>query len=510
MSASVGADGGDGVLSAEVVELVAAFDRLTVAGAAGQRARVDAIRALEDVKCAAAAAQAELAVAIVSSEVAAAEAVCDSVGADDEPVAACGSPLRGRKVSQARRSAIGQVALARRESPARAQVLVGVAEALVNEMPHTLSAVRSGAMNEYRAQILVSATACLDREARTRVDRELCADPRSLQGLGTKRLKALVERAAYREDPVAVVRRNERCEVERGVSLRPAPGGMVYLTALVPLRQGVAVLANLQRTADAARATGDPRSRAQLMADTLVERLTGQATADAVPVAVNLIMSDATLLASGHEPAVLDSGHMVPAQAARELVAKAMEALPEPEQSPDPGVQVDRRRSATKVGAWVRRLYADAGGNLVAMDSRRRTFPDGLGALLRVRDQGLCRTPWCDAPVVHLDHIIPHADGGRTAAENGQGLCAGCNYTKQADGWTQQVDPDTERHTVITTTPTSHTYTSTATRVPAPLAPAAPRTAVREPVGADNQRRLDLVRPRPTDSLVEIALRHAA
>ncbi len=470
-------------LGVDAGALVDAWDRL--AGVVGdsavadaQRARVDAMRALEDVKCAAAAAQAELAVAIVRAEVAAAEAACDAAERDTaerDAVARdgfggavesaalsrsrAGSRVRERKVMQARRSGIGQVALARRESPARAQVLVGVGEALVNEMPHTLAAVRCGAVNEYRAQILVTATACLDKEARARVDRELCSDPGALQGVGTKRLKALVERAAYREDPVAVVRRNERCEAERGVSMRPAPGGMVYLTTLVPLAQGVAVYANLQRTADAARASGDERSRAQLMADTLVERVTGQATADAVPVAVNLIMSDATLLASGHEPAVMDGGHMVPAQAARELVATAMDSLE----------TLDDVDLPVKVGAWVRRVYADAGGNLIAMDSRRRTFPEGLGALLRVRDQGLCRTPWCDAPIAHADHVTPHVAGGATSAANGQGLCAGCNYTKQANGWTQHADPDAPRHTVTTVTPTGHTYTSTAPAAPTPL-----------------------------------------
>ena len=41
------------------------------------------------------------------------------------------------------------------------------------------------------------------------------------------------------------------------------------------------------------------------MADTLVERITGQTRADAVPIAVNLVVSDHTLLGDGDEPAWL-------------------------------------------------------------------------------------------------------------------------------------------------------------------------------------------------------------
>ncbi|MDX6372235.1 MAG: hypothetical protein QOD98_1223, partial [Nocardioidaceae bacterium] len=48
-----------------------------------------------------------------------------------------------------------------------------------------------------------------------------------------------------------------------------------------------------------------------------------------------------------------------------------------------------------------------------------------------------------------------------TTADNGQGLCELCNYAKEADGWSARTVPG-PRHTVETTTPTGHTYTSTA------------------------------------------------
>ncbi|NLF04894.1 MAG: HNH endonuclease, partial [Actinomycetales bacterium] len=237
--------------------------------------------------------------------------------------------------------------------------------------------------------------------------------------------------------------------------------------------------------------------------------------ADAVPVMVNLVVSDATLLASGHEPGVLDGANMVPAQLARDLVARAMEAE---EPFTDPGASEsdvgsgDRRREANKIGAWVRRLYADAGGNLVAMDSRSRTFPAGLAALLRVRDQGLCRTPWCDAPVAHLDHITPVADGGATSAPNGQGLCAGCNYTKQAPGWTQHAEPDAPVHTVRTMTPTGHEYYSTASSAPEPIGLSAHESTASDRTTSTRTGALviELYPPHPAEAPIEIHLRHAA
>jgi hypothetical protein len=91
------------------------------------------------------------------------------------------------------------------------------------------------------------------------------------------------------------------------------------------------------------------------------------------------------------------------------------------------------------------------------MDSHSRCFTANQRRFLLLRDQ-TCRTPWCDAPIRHADHVIPVEDGGPTTVDNGQGLCEACNYTKTAPGWQQQTDPATDD--IITTTPTGHTYRS--------------------------------------------------
>ncbi|MGH8894703.1 MAG: HNH endonuclease, partial [Actinomycetes bacterium] len=214
----------------------------------------------------------------------------------------------------------------------------------------------------------------------------------------------------------------------------------------------------LVREADAAKAAGDPRSRGQVMADTLVERITGQARADDVPVTVGLVITDRALLEGDHEPAEMPGYGPVPAGWARDLLRPTSAAG-----TCDVGL-------AKQADVWLRRLFTHpATGELVAMETTARFFPGGLRGFLVARDQ-ICRTPWCDAPVRHADHAVGHTRCGPTDAVNGQGLCEACNYTKQAPGWDARPSPDTEsgRHKIQTTTPTGHLYASRPPPLPGP------------------------------------------
>ncbi|ROS30575.1 DUF222 domain-containing protein [Cellulomonas sp. PhB150] len=417
---------------------VAAFREQVAAvlGTGSSPEDVSLIAALEELKSTVCAAQAALSVAL------------DTAERDRQAVAGVPARRRGQGVA-------AQVGLARRESPHRGSVLLGAAKVWTAEMPHTFAALRAGRLSEYRAMILVAETACLEREDRAEVDRLLCAGPASLDGVGTRALAALARGHAARLDPSAVVRRARRAEGERRVSIRPAPDTMCYLSALVPMKHGIAAFAALKTAADLARTTGggDPRGHGQIMADTLIQRITGLADPDDIPVTVNLVLSDTTLLGAGHDPAHLQTPGTgpapVPAQIARELIAAGLDTH----------------------ATWLRRLYADPHRQLVAMSTKQRFHPDGLATFLRLRDQGICRTPYCGAPIRHIDHITPAADGGVTDATNSQGLCEACNHTKQAPGWTQTLTPDTHQHTVITTTPTGHRYASHAPPPPTPAPP---------------------------------------
>jgi hypothetical protein len=394
--------------------------------------RINTIRLLEDLKAHAAAIQAQLAVDL------------------DDSVRAQHRDLRLPAREQGRGVA-AQIALARRESPARGTRLLGLARALTTELPHTLAAMTTG-LSEWRATLIARETTCLSAEDRALIDHQLCTPlpdgTHRFDTWGERRLVAETQKLAYTLDPTAVVNRRARAEADRRVTLRPAPDTMAQLTALLPATQGVAVWATLSALADTQRAQGDPRSRAQIMADTLVERITGQTRADAVPLTINLVVSDQTLLGGGHEPAWLHGYGPLPPDHATDLTQAA----------------INRSMAA------LRRLYATpTTGQLVALDSTARTFPKGLRDLIDLRDQA-CRTPYCDAPIRHHDHATPRAADGPTTAVNGQGLCEHCNYTKQAPGWRTRpiTGPPDHPHTTETTTPTGHTVRSTAPPLPTP------------------------------------------
>lgn len=88
-----------------------------------------------------------------------------------------------------------------------------------------------------------------------------------------------------------------------------------------------------------------------------------------------------------------------------------------------------------EVTAIFRRLYTHPRtGELVAMESRARAFPAGLKRMITWRDE-TCRTPWCNARIRHIDHIVSVASGGPTNYDNGQGLCERCNYLKEHGPW---------------------------------------------------------------------------
>ena len=260
---------------------------------------IDQICGLENLKSAITALQARVAVAF------------DLVQRAEQAVAGVPASERGQGVG-------AQVALARRESPNQGSRLLGFAKALVMEMPRTLAALESGQLNEWRATLLVRETACLSVEDRCAVDEELAADTGTFDGVGDKAIVAAAKAAAYRRDPRSVAGRAARAASERTVSLRPAPDTMTYLTALLPVAQGVAVYAALTRAADSARSTGDAGTRGQVMADTLVERVAG--TPGGVSgINLDLVMTDRTLFQGDSEPARLKGYGIVPAEWGREL-----------------------------------------------------------------------------------------------------------------------------------------------------------------------------------------------
>ncbi len=133
-------------------------------------------------------------------------------------------------------------------------------------------------------------TSHLDPEQRRLVDKQLAET--GLETMGFRQAEAAVKKAAYETDPAGYTSRSRTARKDRRVTLRPAPDTMSVLSGLLPVEQGVACLAALRQHADGLIATGatDGRTRDQILADTLVERLTGQARAVDVNVEVGIVL----------------------------------------------------------------------------------------------------------------------------------------------------------------------------------------------------------------------------
>ncbi|MUL85495.1 MULTISPECIES: DUF222 domain-containing protein [unclassified Mycolicibacterium] len=392
---------------------------------ADEAALLDRIAELERLKSAAAAGQARATTALESARRAA------------EAAAGIPAARRGRGLGS-------EIGLARQDSPTRGSRHLADARILVRDMPHTLAALETGALTEWRARLIVREAACLSPDDRRRLDEQLCADTTKLVGLGDTRLAAAAKSITYQLDPQAVIDRASRAPEDRIVTFRPAPDTMAFITALLPATEAATVYSALTDEADRC---ADGRNRGQVMTDTLVARVTGRDARVPVRVAVNLVLSDESLFAGSTRPAHLQGYGPIPASVARRMI----------------GAAVAHEHS----WATLRRLYAAPDtGALVAMESRSRRFPKGLARFIALRDE-TCRTPFCDAPIRHYDHITPHHRHGPTSAVNGQGLCERCNYVKEAPGWRVVAGIDEfGRHTTEHITPTGAVYRSSAPPLP--------------------------------------------
>ncbi|MFI5623024.1 DUF222 domain-containing protein [Nocardioides sp. NPDC051685] len=352
---------------------------------------VDWIARLEAVKCTAEAVQAQAAVRLEEAA----------------RVRQTAAGVPARKLGE---GVASQIALARRVSPAKGAKLLGLAKILLTEMPHTFRLMKAGLFSQWQATILARETACLSLEDRRVIDDQLCATgpngrPAKAVTMGLRQLENAAKKLAITLDQESVVARAANAEKDRRVSLRPAPDTMTWLGALLPVKDGVAVYAALDQAANAARAAGDERTRGQVMADTLVDRVTGREAGVKPRIEVKIVMTADSLANTNDQPAMVEGHGPVPAAWAREALADAE--------------------------VFVRRLFTDPVGQLVAMESRSRKAPDGLAEFIATRDGGICRTLGCDAPIRNIDHIERHADGGETSAQNLQGLCERCNLDRE-------------------------------------------------------------------------------
>ena len=317
--------------------------------------RIDRIRLLEELKGAGAAQAVET---VIRTEV---EAAQSASGVKNDAIV---------------RSVGAQVGLARRCGPFQPRRYVGWCTILTSELPNTFAALAAGRVNEWRAMVVRSERRRGCRaSSRAAVDRQLA--PR-LEKLGDRGAEVEARRLAYRLDPEGAAAKVRGAESDRRVTLRPAPETMARLTGLLPVAQGVAAYASLVKEADRLIGLGDPRGRGQLMADLLVERVTGQTAAADVPVEINLIMTVDSLLdpagPGGAEPAHLDGYGPLPAPVARELALGPGSDSARADDAPRGSAGCSPARAADSWWRWT----AGGGPSLTASGGSSRSATSGV------------------------------------------------------------------------------------------------------------------------------------
>ena len=222
------------------------------------------------------------------------------------------------------------------------------------------------------------------------------------------------------------------------MTVRRGEHGMATVTAHVTALDAALVRKRLSLEAERLRSSGDRRGHQAIQADTFVDTLIGRSESmEPVTLDIGVIITDHVLLDPGAgDLAQIEGYGTVPAEAVRESLRGPLDAIggtaddplgPEDSLGPDEPLGPD----GPALRAVLRRLYEHPRTEeLVAVESRARAFPPALARFIRLRDR-TCRGPHCNAPIRHIDHIRPHAAGGSTCLDNGQGACAFCNDKEQ-------------------------------------------------------------------------------
>jgi len=391
--------------------------------------------------------------------------------------ASAAGPHEWSSAEVARRSLRSEVACALRIPERTAETLIADSVRLVTALPATLESLSSGRISWRHAQLLVEHAYTLPDSALPEF--ETLVLPFAETHTATRfNQKARVVRE--RMHPESIELRHTIANADRYVALEPAKDGMAFLTAFLPAATAHAVFDRLDRAAVRAHHDGDPRTLAQLRADTFAGVLLG--------VGVGVARSGRTKKRSGrkldsgsgrgsnvypiHDPHgvlvsitgadILDS--TLPAPTLEEILATirpqvqitvpvltllGRDDTPATLDGYGP-IDQDTARALTSRAPSLMRLLTDPETGAVRSVGRKRyRIPKELRRWLQTRD-GTCRFPGCGkkAGRCHIDHTQEWHNGGTTAHDNLAHLCEEHHRLKTLSGWSvEQIGDGTLRWT---------------------------------------------------------------
>jgi NAD(P)H-dependent FMN reductase len=327
-------------------------------------------------------------------------------------------------------------------------------------LPATLRALHRGEIDERRAGMLADALQHTSPELAGAVEAQLLPEACDLS---PARLKARALELLAELDATAMDER--RAEAERAADVRAhATGdGMARLAGDMTAEEAAACYDVIDQLAAMAKADGDPRPIGQIRA-AIHSMLILRAADHGLPgVTVNLAVS-ATL--EGLEGTTTRGGEVngcpITAAHLRELLRRlGALGLTTPEGGSLPFALTDERGRllATVSAAELARLsrkgcpehaHADCSCPVLGVPSSTDAYePTAAQRRFTTTRDRRCRTPNCGqrAGWADHDHVVPHAEGGRTTCTNLCCLCRSHHRLKTfARGWTFSMEADGTLH----------------------------------------------------------------
>jgi len=338
-------------------------------------------------------------------------------------------------------------------SSGSAEFRLGLALELT-ELQATAAALATGQIDVQKAHSIADGCRHLDPGTATEV--EAIALARAGDQTNAQ-LKKAVRKAAIAADPVAAQKRHVAAKNERGVWLTPLDDGMAELRAVMAAADALKVYNVLSAAALSAKlAGGETRTTAQLRADFLLapfdEAIATGELSGVVPTKLafgsrgcgeaNLTVPASVIMGVSNVPGELTGYGAITAEVSKELARNRV----------------------------IRRIVTNpVDGSFLAADTATYRPSAVLRRHIQLRD-GTCRFKTCDRPslVCALDHSKRHPDG-RTCEGNMGPFCERHHIFKHLlDGvlaHLKQPNPGT----FVWTMPTGHVYTTTPPAIGPPI-----------------------------------------
>jgi hypothetical protein len=212
--------------------------------------------------------------------------------------------------------AVHEVAVALSLTEAAATRLLVESLLLDERLPATLAALEAGVISAAHARVMCDLVAGLGDAERPVAEARLLS---RVAGKTPAQWRAAARRVVQQLDAAGVAERMARAIRDRRVSVYPGEDGMATLSAVLPAPVARAVRSALEQYADAAVTEGDQRTRAQRMADCLVDLVLRPGEHGLAPVQARLtVVATVRTLLGGDEPGEVD-GDLVPAGMIRQL-----------------------------------------------------------------------------------------------------------------------------------------------------------------------------------------------